>query len=428
MAGRAMRVLGLAERELPDGYAADDLEAGYVFMGLIGPGRPDPPGGARRRSRRCTTAGIRTVMITGDQALTAVAVARELRLSRRGSLHVLEAGDLASIDAETLRGLVRDVGIFARVPPGDEAGGRAGLPGQRQGRRDDRRRRERRARRCAPPTSAWRWASAAPSWPASWRTSCSRTDDFAQMVDAVDEGRLVRANVRRVLHYMLSTNASEVWVVVGAVAVGLPSPLTPLQLLWLNLVTDIAPGLGAGRRAARPGPDAAPAARPAGADHPAAAAAAACWSSPAVIAAGGAGAFGIGVHAPWHAGRSPRRWRLPACSGHSSCTCRWRGRVTAGDRRQAADRTDRCSPGMALSAGLQLVALFFPPLRAALGGAALAAGRPRDRRARRGAPDRVYRDRADHPGPRHWRDPRCDAGAGALLRSRRASRRGRPRL
>src|SRR5262249_53579503 len=69
-------------------------------------------------------------------------------------------------------------------------------------------------------------------------------DDFTLMVDAVEEGRLVRANVRRVLHYLLSTNLSEIWVVAGAVAVGLPTPLTPLQLLWLNLVTDIAPGLG----------------------------------------------------------------------------------------------------------------------------------------------------------------------------------------
>ena len=70
------------------------------------------------------------------------------------------------------------------------------------------------------------------------------TDDFTLMVDAVEEGRLVRANVRRVLHYLLSTNLSEIWVVAGAVAVGLPTPLTPLQLLWLNLVTDIAPALG----------------------------------------------------------------------------------------------------------------------------------------------------------------------------------------
>ncbi|HUE75279.1 MAG TPA: cation transporting ATPase C-terminal domain-containing protein, partial [Chloroflexota bacterium] len=69
-------------------------------------------------------------------------------------------------------------------------------------------------------------------------------DDLALVVAAVEEGRLVRANVRRVLHYLLGTNASEVWVVLAAVAAGLPAPLTPLQLLWLNLVTDIAPAVG----------------------------------------------------------------------------------------------------------------------------------------------------------------------------------------
>ena len=216
--------------------------SGYTFLGLIGlvdPIRPAVPGAIRALHE----AGIRTVMITGDQALTAVAVARELGLSRSGSLNVLEAGDLASLNGDALRGLVRDVGIFARVAPemklavvrafqangkvvamtgdgvNDGPALRAADVGVGMGERGSELARE-------------------------LADVVLSTDDFTQMVDAVEEGRLVRANVRRVLHYMLSTNASEVWVVAAAVAAGLPSPLTPLQLLWLNLVTDLAPGLG----------------------------------------------------------------------------------------------------------------------------------------------------------------------------------------
>jgi magnesium-transporting ATPase (P-type) len=116
MAGGAMRVLALADRSLPQTYTQDDLTNGFTFLGLIGlvdPIRETAPAAIAALHR----AGIRTVMITGDHALTATAVARTLGLDRGGPLHVLEAGDLQTLQPDALRGLVHDVTVFARVPP-----------------------------------------------------------------------------------------------------------------------------------------------------------------------------------------------------------------------------------------------------------------------------------------------------------------------
>ncbi len=242
MAARAMRVLAFARRDLPEGYGEEDLSSGFVWCGLAGltdPIRSSAPGAVEALKR----AGIRTVMITGDQAPTAEAVARQLRLALGGRLHVLEAGDLAGMDPEVLRGLVGHVEVFARTPPvmklaivralqandeivamtgdgvNDAPALRAADVGVAMGERG---------------TELARELAAV----------VLSTDDFSRMVDAVEEGRLVRANVRRVLHYLFATNASEVWAVAAAVALGLPSPLSPGQLLWLNLISDLTPALG----------------------------------------------------------------------------------------------------------------------------------------------------------------------------------------
>jgi Ca2+-transporting ATPase len=367
MAGRAMRVLGLGIRNLPEGYDSDDLAGGYTFLGLIGlvdPIRPAVPAAIKALHG----AGIRTVMITGDQALTATAVARELGLSRRGSLHVLEAGDLTAMNAEALRGLVGDVGIFARVPPemklavvralqangevvamtgdgvNDGPALRAADVGVAMGERGTELARE-------------------------LADVVLSTDDFTHMVNAVEEGRLVRENVRRVLHYMLSTNASEIWVVVGAVAVGLPSPLTPLQLLWLNLVTDIAPGLGLAVEPREPDLMTRPPRDPQEPIIPGKLYRRMLVES-AVIAGGALAAYGIGV---MRHGVGPVAQTLAFASLlgaqllHVPLARAGDAPATAGGR----PRNKALMAGMAVSAGLQLVALFVPPVTAVLGGAAL---------------------------------------------------------
>jgi Ca2+-transporting ATPase len=180
---------------------------------------------------------------------------------------------------------------------------------------------------------------------------------------------MVRANVRRVLHYLLSTNLSEIWVVAGAVAVGLPTPLTPLQLLWLNLVTDIAPGVGLaveprdadlmGRPPRDPSEPIIP------------------WpmlrrvlAESGVIAGGALAAYGIGVMR-YGVGPVAQTMAFASLLGaqllHVLLARAGEGPILKGGRQK--NRT--LMAGMAISAGLQLVALFFPPVRAVLGGAAL---------------------------------------------------------
>jgi len=295
-------------------------------------------------------------------------VARELGLSRRGSLRVLEAGDLSAMNSEALRGLVSDIGIFARVPPemklavvralqangevvamtgdgvNDGPALRAADVGVAMGERGTELARE-------------------------LADVVLSTDDFSQMVKAVEEGRLVRENVRRVLHYMLSTNASEIWVVVGAVAIGLPSPLTPLQLLWLNLVTDIAPGLGLAVEPREPDLMQRPPRDPQEPIIPRPLYRRMIVES-AVIAAGALAAYGVGV---MRHGRGPLAQTL-AFASLLGAQLLHVPLARAGDRPATAGGRPMNRPllaGMALSAGLQLVALFFPPVRAVLGGVAL---------------------------------------------------------
>ncbi|MDP8924106.1 MAG: cation-transporting P-type ATPase, partial [Chloroflexota bacterium] len=368
MAGRAMRVLALAHRRLPDPYIEQDLERGYTLSGLIGlvdPVRPAVPAAIKALHR----AGIRTVMITGDQALTATAVAKELGLSRRGSLNVLEAGDLASLESGALQGLVRDVGIFAKVAPemklevvrALQANGEvAAMTGD--GVNDGP------ALRAADVGVAM--GERGSELARGLADVVLSTDDFALMVDAVEEGRLVRANVKRVLHYLLATNASEVWAVAGAVALGLSSPLTPLQLLWLNLVTDLAPGLALALEPRDPDLMHQPPRDPKEPIIPGPMLRRLLAES-AVIATGALAVYAVGIG---RHGVGPLAQTMAFASLLGSQLLHV-PLARAGEQPALTGNRGRHNPwltgAMVMSAGLQLAALFVPPLRTVLGGAAL---------------------------------------------------------
>ncbi len=240
MAGRALRVLGVAFAE---GVAP--AEQGLVWCGLAGiadPLRPD----ARAAIAALHGAGLRTAMITGDQAATAIAIARELGLGRGGpEITVLEAGQLDTARPEVLAALAPRADAFARVSPSQklavvralQAGG-AVVAMTGDGVNDGP------ALRAADVGIAMGRAGSAVARQAA--DIVLENDALEGILHALALGRATTGNIAKVLRYLVSTNLSESLVMLGAATAGLEAPLSPLQLLWLNLLSDVAPALALG--------------------------------------------------------------------------------------------------------------------------------------------------------------------------------------
>jgi len=244
MASRALRVLAIAysdkvtaEAELSESDVKD-----LVFLGLVGmmdPPRPE----AKQSIQACKRAGIRTVMITGDQLQTGLAVALELGLAENES----EAIDCSKAGADCRdrvlpENLQNRVSVYARVLPGQKLGIVEGL--------------QRRGEIVAMTGDGVNDAPALKKADigvamgkkgtdvAKEASDMIITDDnFATIVAAVEEGRVIFDNIRKFIRYLFSCNLSEILVVFIASLVGLPPPLLPLQILWLNLLTDIFPAM-----------------------------------------------------------------------------------------------------------------------------------------------------------------------------------------
>lgn len=239
MAGRALRVLAVAYRR-PE--RRNDAEAEHlVWVGLIGMRDPLRPG-MQQLVRIFHQAGIRTVMITGDQSATAHAIGKELGLGRDERLEVLDAVRLDRIDPELLTALVTKVDVFARVSPAHKlrivqalqrAGRVVAMTGD--GIND------------GPALKAAEVGVAMGAGGSDVARSVAdvviEDDNLHTMADAVRQGRAIYDNIRKTVHYLLSTNFSEIEVMLTALTLGLGQPLKPMQLLWINLVTDIFPGL-----------------------------------------------------------------------------------------------------------------------------------------------------------------------------------------
>ena len=249
MADEGMRVLGLAYRTLEgDADAQWDALTWIGLVGLIDPLRP----GVREAIAVCHQAGIRPVMITGDQGLTAVAVGRKLELLRAGQVRMLEAGALARLDANAVRGVVREVDVFARVAPSQkydivralQAGGDVvAMTGD--GVND------------GPALKAADIGVAMGERGTEMARDIADVvlmdDDFGSIVAAVEHGRTLRANLRKALRFLLATNLGEVLVTFGATLIGRAQPLSAIHLLWINLVSDVVPALALGMEPAEPG-------------------------------------------------------------------------------------------------------------------------------------------------------------------------------
>ena len=251
MAASGLRVLAVAMRRLPSLPARlEDVESKQTFLGLVGlidPPRPE----AQQAVALCQSAGIHVVMITGDHPATAHAVAVRLGIATELDT-VLIGAQLATMSQADLDRRVHDVRVYARVAPEDKI--RIVKSLQRQG------------------EYVAMTGDGVNDAPALRRadigiamgqggTDVAREaahmvlldDNFATIVNAVREGRRIYDNIRRFVRYSLSTNSGEIWTLFLAPFLGLPLPLLPIHILWMNLVTDGLPGLALA--AERPEPD-----------------------------------------------------------------------------------------------------------------------------------------------------------------------------
>jgi Ca2+-transporting ATPase len=246
MSKQALRVLAVAyrvERDVPDSPKPEHVERDLTFVGLIGmidPARPEVLPAIDKAKR----AGIRTVMITGDYPETARAIAQDIGLLQPGH-QVLSGADLGRLEDDVLRPEVMRTDVFARVSPEHKVRIVDALKRNRQvvamtgdGVND------------AP---ALKRADIGVAMGITGTDVAKETadmvltdDNYASIVSAVEQGRIIYSNIRKFVFYLLSCNVAEILIIFLAVIAGLPSPLTAIQLLLLNLVTDGLPALALG--------------------------------------------------------------------------------------------------------------------------------------------------------------------------------------
>ncbi|UCE59796.1 MAG: HAD-IC family P-type ATPase [Phycisphaerales bacterium] len=238
MARRGYRVLGLAQGEAPDSVGSSQAPSepsGLSFLGFVGMIDPLRPG-VREAVAACHDAGVSVAMITGDHPVTALAIARDLGLATEPG-QVVTGPELVGKSAEDLRETVERGRVFARVTPRQKlelvdaarhAGHYVAVTGD--GVND------------APALRAANIGVAMGNSGTDVAREAAELvisdDNFATVVAGVEEGRVAYDNVRKVIYLLISTGAAEVVLVALAVATGMPLPLLPVQLLWLNLVTN----------------------------------------------------------------------------------------------------------------------------------------------------------------------------------------------
>jgi len=246
LAANALRVLGVAFRPLenvPENPQPEDSERGFIFIGLLGmidPARPEVAA-AIKIARH---AGIETIMITGDYPNTAVAIGKEI-----GLLHdddrALTGAQLDQMDEGELEQIIEDVAVYARVSPQHKVeivdalkskGHIVAMTGD--GVND------------AP---ALKRANIGVAMGITGTDVSKETaemvltdDNYASIVSAIEQGRVIYSNIRKFVYYLLSCNMAEITILLVAMLAGAPLPLVPIQLLVLNLITDGAPALALG--------------------------------------------------------------------------------------------------------------------------------------------------------------------------------------
>jgi Ca2+-transporting ATPase len=244
LAGQALRVLGFscapAAKDLRlDGQEIPEQE--YIWLGMVGMADPVRPG-VDRLIADFHRAGIGTVMITGDQSPTAFAIGKELNLSRGEQLEIVDSTNLADMPPDVLRALCERVHVFSRVSPAHKLQIVQSL--QRAGRV---------VAMTGDGINDGPALKSADVGVAMGKTGTDvarevadvviEDDNLQTMLVAVSQGRTIYNNIRKSIHYLLSTNMSEIIVMFAGISLGLGQPLSAMQLLWINLVSDIFPGL-----------------------------------------------------------------------------------------------------------------------------------------------------------------------------------------
>lgn len=244
LAQQGNRVLGIAFRpglsEQIDG--GKNWERDSIFIGVVGMSDP-VRGEVQQAVQTCIQAGIRPVMITGDHPLTARYIARKLGIAVDGN--ILTGQDLMNLSVRKLEQQVEAVSVYARVTPEHKLNIVRAL--------------QRRGQIVAMTGDGVNDAPALKQADIGVAMGVTGTDvakeaadmallddNFATIVAAVKEGRIIYDNIRKFIKYMLSSNTGEIWVMLVAPFLGMPLPLLPLQILWINLTTDGLPALALG--------------------------------------------------------------------------------------------------------------------------------------------------------------------------------------
>lgn len=240
MAGESLRVLGLAYY-LTEESSNENRVGQWIWLGLVG--MEDPVrNGVKESIGRLQNAGLDTIMITGDQGPTAYAIGRELDLSRGKALEIVDAVNMSSGDPNLIKALCKTVNVFSRVSPSDKlhivralqsTGRVVGVAGD--GINDG---------------PALKAADVGIAMGATGTDMAREVadvvlehDDLETLIIALSDGRTIYNNIRKALHYLLATNFSEIAVVAATSSLGLGHPLSAIQLLWINLISDVLPGL-----------------------------------------------------------------------------------------------------------------------------------------------------------------------------------------
>lgn len=364
MAGDGLRVLGFAYAERSGAWDESAAVNDLVWLGLVGLADPTRRGTAEHLLR-FDRAGIRVIMLTGDQAATAGAVARRLHLANGAPVTTLEAGQLQAADDRTVAKLVQQSRIFARATPADKLRITQAL--QRLGRIvavtgdgiND--------------SPALRAANVGIVMGRSGTEAAREvadvvlaSDDIGAMLSALALGRTTYANIRKAIHFLLATNLSEILVMLAATALGFRAILSPLQLLWINLLSDVAPALGLALDPAESGVlDRAPFP----ADRPIIGRAeiGTLAREGTVIAAGALGAYGISMARHGDVGRAGTTAfsSLVGAQLLHALTARSTQAGIFGGQELPPNRT--LAAALASSAALQIAVLTVPALRGFLG-------------------------------------------------------------